>query len=194
MIHMHMRVRLATTVEAPWAVQDSAGEIVGIEFDGSDMRAQTFRAGAAQPGEATLRGMPLAVYVKLDDCDLNFLPPVPCSQHAEAQRSCSDCNFFPGIIAIKPLKRKWKFENRAAEAYMSVWRLQLPLVPEKAASLYAMQGATADPGLVAHWVIPKRSTSDVKWLIVYVMLSHTRSLAKLRSMGMTLEIRGIIEA
>ena len=194
LIHLGMRVRLATNIEPPYAVQDSAGVIVGIEFDESDLQAAAPHANVVQPGETTLRCMPAAVYVKLDDCDFDFLPPVPCCVHSEAKRTCSDCQFFPGVFAVEPLKRKWKFENPSTDSYMFVWRLQLALVPEKAASLYSMQGTTADPGLVAHWVIPKRLSPDIKWLIVYVMLSRGRSLAKLRSVGLSSQIRDIIEA
>ena len=77
---------------------------------------------------------------------------------------------------------------------MKVKRFQLPLAPAKALSLYSMQGMTADPGLIAHWDIPQRLTDDIKWLIVYVMLSRVRSLDQLRSLGMTTKIRKIIES
>ena len=33
-----------------------------------------------------------------------------------------------------------------------------------------MQGTTAEPGLVAYWQPPSRATTQVRWLIVYVML------------------------
>ena len=56
-----------------------------------------------------------------------------------------------------------------------------------------MQGMTAEPGLVAHWVLPKRSSSDIKWLIVYVILSRVPSLKQLVSIGLTDKIRDIIE-
>ena len=52
---------------------------------------------------------------------------------------------------------------------------------------------TADPGLVAYWQIPKRQSSDIKWLICYVMLSSVRSLRKLRSVGLSNEVRSIME-
>ena len=42
--------------------------------------------------------------------------------------------------------------------------------------------------------MPKRADDDIKWLIVYVLLSRVRSLANLRSIGMTFQIRKIIEA
>ena len=41
--------------------------------------------------------------------------------------------------------------------------------------------------------MPKRADPDIKWLIVYVLLSRVRSLANLRSVGLNSQIRKIIE-
>ena len=41
--------------------------------------------------------------------------------------------------------------------------------------------------------MPKRADADIKWLIVYVMLSRVRSLSRLRSIGLNLKILKIIE-
>ena len=56
-----------------------------------------------------------------------------------------------------------------------------------------MQGTTADPGMVAYWFFPQRCSQTVKWLIVYVMLSRPRSLATLKSVGLTDKVREVIE-
>ena len=69
----------------------------------------------------------------------------------------------------------------------------MPLMPAPAVSLYSMQGTTADPGLVAYWFFPQRVDVSVRWLIVYVMLSRPRSLATLKSVNLTKQIRDIIE-
>jgi len=66
-------------------------------------------------------------------------------------------------------------------------------MPAPAVPLYSMQGTTADPGMVAYWFFPQRCSETIKWLIVYVMLSRPRSLAGLRSVGLTTKIREIIE-
>ena len=96
---------------------------------------------------------------------------------------------------MSPIPRAWKYKGpEVAGEYMKVKRFQLPLAPANALSLYSMQGMTADPGLIAHWVIPQRLTDDIKWLIVYVMLSRARSLQELRSIGFTSKIRSIIES
>lgn len=41
--------------------------------------------------------------------------------------------------------------------------------------------------------MPRRADDDLKWLIVYVLLSRVRSLKNLRSVGMTDKIRKVIE-
>ena len=56
-----------------------------------------------------------------------------------------------------------------------------------------MQGTTADPGLVVHWFFPSRCSTTISWLIVYVMRSRPRSLATLKSVNLTNQIRTIIE-
>ena len=56
-----------------------------------------------------------------------------------------------------------------------------------------MPGTAADPGMVAYWFFPQRCSQTVKWLIVYVMLSRPRSLATLKSVGLTDKVRAIIE-
>jgi hypothetical protein len=57
-----------------------------------------------------------------------------------------------------------------------------------------MQGMTATPELVAHWVVPPRLSSDIKWLICYVTLSRVPSLEQLRSIGLSDKIRDIMES
>ena len=47
--------------------------------------------------------------------------------------------------------------------------------------------------MVAYWFFPQRCSQTVKWLIVYVMLSRPRSLATLKSVGLTDKVRAIIE-
>ena len=56
-----------------------------------------------------------------------------------------------------------------------------------------MQGTTADTGLVAYWFFPQQCDTTIRWLIVYVMLSRPRSLATLKSVNLTQNIRDIIE-
>ena len=94
---------------------------------------------------------------------------------------------------IEPVTRTCTFTDPVTGATLKVSCTQLPLMPEPACALYSLQGATCDPGLIAHFVMPRRADDDVKWLCVYVILSRVRSLSRLRSVGLTSKIRKIIE-
>ena len=91
------------------------------------------------------------------------------------------------------MTRAWTFTDKDSGATLSVKRSQLPLMPADACPLYSLQGATCDPGLIAHFAMPKRADADIKWLVVYVLLSRVRSLSNLRSVGLNLKVRQIIE-
>ena len=142
-------------------------------------------------------GTPL--YVKIDDCEYNFLPPAPCCVHKLSgfDETCPNCRSAaqPGVFAVKPLTRTFRYyyDPKEPSKYINVQRKQFPLMPAPAMPLYSMQGTTADPGMVAYWFFPQRCSETIKWLIVYVMLSRPRSLAGLRSVGLTTKIREIIE-
>ena len=199
LLHMGMRMRLTTTIQQPFAVQDVECTVCGIEPDPLDTHLQTrLRVGSGSIGEFCCHRMPKAVYVKLDDCDDSFLPPAPCRQHRMTghDEKCCQCisAVQPGVFAVTPLTRRWKYmlPNENGK-YITIARKQLPLAPAQAVSLYSLQGTTADPGLVAYWFFPQRCESTIKWLIVYVMLSRPRSLAQLKSVGLTDAVREIIE-
>ena len=100
-----------------------------------------------------------------------------------------------GIFAVKPLNRTFRYycdrENKTK--YINVQRKQFPLTPALAMPLYSMQGITLEPGVVAYWFFPQRCSPTVKWLVVYVMLSRSRSLAILICVGLTDKVRAIIE-
>ena len=98
-------------------------------------------------------------------------------------------------MAVRPLPRTFKHFYSPAEKTKYVWisRRQIPLMAAQAVPLYSMQGTTADPGLVAYWFFPQRCSDTIRWLIVYVMLSRPRSLATLKSVNLTKQIRDIIE-
>ena len=207
MFHIGMRVRLTQPVEPPDAVVDATGTVVGIEFHPlepqSHKRGAGLGHGAAEPVASVvlLRHQPLCVYVKLDDCDTEFLPPKPCAEHVltGVDRTCSACSYFPGVLAVKPCsnKRPWQIEvsvpseNKVRET--KVIRKTLPIVCLKASTLHVLQGATADPGLIFHWVFPRLLKRPMRWLAVYVALSRVRRLKNLRSIGLTRAIREIIE-
>jgi len=199
LFHFGMRVRLTTTIQQPFAVQDVEGTVVGFDPDPADFgaKARLRSPSRSHAGEFVCRLMPKAIYVKLDDCDLQLLPPMPCLEHLQPVPTCLRCSSAaePGVMAIRPLLRTFKYFYAPAQKskYVFVARKQIPLMPAQAVPLYSMQGTTADPGLAAYWFFPQQCSSTIQWLIVYVMLSRPRSLATLKSVNLTNKIRDIIE-
>ncbi len=50
------------------------------------------------------------------------------------------------------------------------------------------------PGSRRDVVMPRQADPDIRWLIVYVLLSRVRSLSRLRSIGLTSNVREVIES
>ena len=99
-----------------------------------------------------------------------------------------------GAFAVEPLARTWKYDGPELQGqFINVRRCQLQLAPAKVLPLYSMQGMTATPGLVAHWVLPPRVASYMTWLICYVTLSRVPSLDQLVSIGLSDKIREILK-
>ena len=197
--HYGMRMRFTTTLQQPFAVQDVECVWVGFDPDDQDRDTQREVDASEGVGEYVCEFMPKAIYVKIDDCNYNFLPPAPCCVHKFSgyDETCPDCRSAaqPGVFAVKPLTRTFRYyyDPKDSSKYINVQRKQFPLMPAPAVPLYSMQGTTADPGMVAYWFFPQRCSETIKWLIVYVMLSRPRSLAGLRSVGLTTKIKEIIE-
>ena len=149
-----------------------------------------------------LRHQPRSVYVKLTDCDIEFLPPQPCRLHTRsgADRACPACDFLPGVLAVKPCtnQQAWSVNitciTDGSERSVRVRRTQLPLVCLKASTLHVLQGTTTDPGLIFHWAVPRKFRRDICWLAVNVALSRMRRLKSLRSIGMNNDTKAIMEA
>jgi hypothetical protein len=195
LLHIGMRVRITTQVLPPWAVQDATGTVMAIDGSRRDKQSMSQTDDAHPPAEVLLAELALGVYVKLDNCNREFLPPLVCPEHQLAGYSeqCAACRVFEGWVLIEPMKRTWTFADKESGMPLSVKRCQLPLMPAAACPLYALQGATCDPGLIAHFIMPKRADEDIKWLIVYVLLSRVRRIANLRSVGLDYKIRKIME-
>ena len=70
--------------------------------------------------------------------------------------------------------------------------MQVPLVIQSASTLYTLQGATADPGLIFHWRFPALLTKEMRWLTVYMALSRVRSLEQFRSIGLKDTVKALI--
>ena len=156
LFHLGMRIRLTTTIQQPFAVQDVEGTVVGFDPDPVDFTttARLMPAASSHEGNFVCPYMPKAIYVKLDECKLQLLPPVPCPEHDQHNPDCSRCTSAaePGVMAILPLTRTFKhfYSSSDKTKYVIISRRQLPLMPAPAVSLYSMQGTTADPGLVAY--------------------------------------------
>ena len=198
--HQEQRIRFTMSVLVPHAVQDSTGVIKYISLHPVDQQALR---GVPPPAEYKLE-YPPTLYVKLDGVDHEFLPPIPCPEHADLShihmqhranvyQTCPQCQSFPGLIQVRAEKATWYYNDDQERYASSVDRLQLPILPEPTCPLYGLQGTTADPGLWAHWNMPARMDPEVKWLLVYVMLSRVRGLDCLVSSGLNDKIRDIIE-
>ena len=92
LFHWNMRVRLSTTLQQPFAVQDVEGTVVGFDPDPADTSCKAALLHASQvSAEFRCSRMPKAIYVKLDECEHQFLPPGTCHTHGstghEATRS-----------------------------------------------------------------------------------------------------------
>lgn len=135
-VHIGMRVRLTTPVLPPWAVQDSTGTVVSIDFGNGH---EPVHHGNC-PGEILLKVLPAAIYVQLDACELEFLPPTPCAEHQLVgfHSSCADCKSYPGLIQVKPQTYQWYFQDK--DFSTTVERTTFGIMPEKACPLYGSPG------------------------------------------------------
>ena len=149
--------------------------------------------------EVLLDSLPVAVLIKLHDCKQVFLPVQPCADCPMLTETYTACKAkteaVEGFFAVEPLPRTWKYDGpELAGQFINVKRRQVPLAPARVLPLYSMQGMTATPGLIAHWVVPSHLSIDIKWLICYVTLSRVPSLKQLRSVGLSNKIREFLES
>ena len=198
LLHIGMEIRLLTTMEMPYAVRDATATVLEIQWAEHDAMAQQYMSSTEQPAGILLEQLPLAVLIRLHNCNHVFLPCEPCSNCAAFCSFCLDCmanqEELKGVFAVQPISKTWKYDGPQLNGQcIDVARRQLPLGPAKVLPLYSMQGMTAEPGLVAHWVLPPRLDSEIKWLICYVMLSRVPSLKQLISIGLSDKIRQIME-
>ena len=199
--HQTQRIRFTASLLVPHVVQDSTGEIEFISLHPTDQQALR---GVPAPAEYKLM-YPPTLYVKVDGLDHEYLPPIPCEEHRDMghvdlehrtniYETCTRCQRFPGLVQVRPQKATWYYTDEQANYKSAVDRLQLPIMPVPTCPLYGLQGTTADPGLWAHWNMPSRMDPEVKWLLVYVMLSRVRALDCLVSSGLTEKIREIMQS
>ena len=189
-----MVIRLTNTVEAPEAVTDSTGEIVGIDLDPDEPSAATEHTSAIE-GIRILHRLP-TITVKLHGVRTSFLPPMPCTLHAAigACRDCTSCDFRAGCIAVEPQLSRRSFPVEVQDPGSDTWytiqvqRRQLPMTIKAASTINTLQGVTTDPGLIFHWKFPRFFSEELRWLATYVALSRPPSLAQLISVGLPDEL------
>ena len=83
-------------------------------------------------------------------------------------------------------------EQKPKRIKVKATRLQVPLVIQNASTLYTLQGATADPGLIFQWRFPAKLTKEMRWLTVCMTLSRVRSLEQFRSIGLKDTVKALI--
>ena len=128
LLHILMRVNITTQILPPWVVQGSTGTIMEIEFSPRDRRRIYDSGDAHLATETCLEELQLAVYIKLDNCSREFLPPLVCGQHRVVgfTKTCLACRAFEGWVLIEPIRRVWTFTDSVSGATLKVSRNQLP--------------------------------------------------------------------
>ena len=116
-----MIIRLTNTVEAPEAVTDSTGEIVGIDLDPDEPSPATEHTSDIE-GVRILQRQP-TITVKLQGVHTEFLPPMPCTLHATtgACRDCKSCDFRAGCIAVEPQLSRRSFPVEVQDPGSDTW-------------------------------------------------------------------------
>ena len=69
----------------------------------------------------------------------------------------------------------------------------MPLTIVTASTLYTLHGTTAEAGLIYYFNTPRRLSKVMKWIACYMALSRVRSLSALRSIGLTSDVRELID-
>ena len=63
--------------------------------------------------------LPQCLYIKIDDCDISFLPDTLVNSAAQ-----------PGVFALTPITRNWKYEIPGNKhEFVKIARKQLPIMP-----------------------------------------------------------------
>ena len=173
-----MRVRCTVTICRRTCPVDTTGVVQHIELHPTDhMRWQQTECETI-----FVLHHPPTILVKLDDND-------------------EDTGLGPGIIAVdkqlcEPFYNELELTDdggsRARLLKVKARREQVPLTIVAASTLYTLQGTTAEPGLIYYFNTPRRLSKVMQWIACYMALSRVRSLASLRSIGLTSAVRDLI--
>ena len=91
----------------------------------------------------------------------------------------------------------WRFRTPAdleSQVELKIQRRQLPMTSKAASTLHTLQGVTASPGLIFHWMCPRFMSSERRWLATYVAISRPKPLAQLISIGPIANLQDVIES
>ena len=169
----------------PTKVRGSACKVVGLELHPRELPLSG-RESITTHGCVLLQYMPKCVYVRFDEQkDVHLqASSVSASEHDEVD--------LKGVLAIQPVARQWAFKGDGFKTAVNIHRTQIPLLPRKQCTLHGVQGKTADPGFIVHWLFPPNLATESLWLAYYVSLSRPRSFSTLLSHG--LPKRAILES
>ena len=107
----------------------------------------------------------------------------------------TECKVSHDIVAVVPFTNSsaCTIQLKSLDVTIKVKRKQMPFVCAGPITLHDLQGSTRDPGLVFHWTFSPRMESDLVWLAEYVALSRVRRLSSLKSVGMGIVIKKIVQ-
>ena len=106
----------------------------------------------------------------------------------------TDTGLGRGIVAVEPVTcQPFTIELELEDQRCSSARLlkvkaareQIPLTVATASTLYTLQGATAPPGMIYHFLTPRRISGTMKRIATYMALPRVQSPKQRRSIGVT---------
>ena len=180
LLHINMKVRITVSDErlAAHAPVDTTGVVRHIELAPID-RARWLQ----QKTDAifVLHNAPTAlVHIDEDTTDTGLGP-------GSVAMEVVKCQPFTKEIELADQRC-----TRARSLKVRAVREQVPLTIATASTLYTLQGTTATPGLIYHFRTPRRISAVMKWISTYMALSRVQSLSSLRSIGLTTDIKDLI--
>lgn len=142
LLRIGMWVRMTTQMLAPWVVQGTFGVIMEIHGALADMQKLQRQPieNAQSVSKMLLAELPVAVFAKLDETTLEFMPPRVCEKHGVSgfAQDCDACREFSGWVLVEPNAKSWTFSDLGTGAEIKVTRSQLPLMPAEACPLYGV--------------------------------------------------------
>ena len=181
LLHRQMKVRLTVTICPTQAPVDSQGVIEHIELDPVDRLR--WERNKRQPLCVLLMHPTLLVKIEDSEIDSGLGPGIVAVEAKLSDPFRITVEIPAGGAAEHPVMKSLDVRAR---------RKQLPTTIVTASTLYSLQGTTTIPGLIYHFKVPRRLSAAMKWIATYMALSRVRCLKEFRSIGLSEEIRDII--